>query len=123
MKRTIPLYPGAWPQCIAAAMQAIRELPGDRTMVVTISERKRSNDANSKFHAMCSELGNEIGYTLDEIKRLVKNELGRFTIIDGPVGKIKRLQSSADWDVTEMSEAIELLHRWAAEVGHRWRVE
>jgi hypothetical protein len=123
MKRTIPLYPGAWPQCIAAAMQAIRELPGDRTMVVTISERKRTSDQNSKWHAMAGELAQELGYTPEELKRLAKHELGRYVVIDGPIGKIKRLQSSADWDVTEMSEAIELLHRWAAEVGHRWRVE
>ena len=121
--KTIPLYPGAWHQCTTAAIAAIRELTPTQTYVVTIKKRQRTTDQNNKFHAMCGELGDEIGYTLDEMKRLVKNELGRFTIIDGPCGKIKRLQSSADWDKDEMSEAIELLHRWAAEVGHRWRVE
>ena len=123
MKRTIPLYPGAWHQCIAAAIAAIRELEPRKTMLVTITERKRSTDQNSKWHAMAGELAQELGYTPEELKRLAKHELGRYTIIDGPVGKIKRLQSSADWTVDEMSAAIELLHRWAAEVGHRWRVE
>ena len=121
--KTIPLYPGAWHQCTTAAISAIRELKPTQTWVVTIKKRQRTTDQNSKFHAMCGELGDEIGYTLDEMKRLVKNELGRYTIIDGPCGKIKRLQSSADWDQDEMSEAIELLHRWAGEVGHRWRVQ
>lgn len=123
MKRTIHLYPGAWHQCVAAAISAIRELKPDRVRTITIGERKRSLDQNSKWHAMAGELAEEIGYTPEELKRLAKNELGRFTVIDGPCGKIKRLQSSADWDKDEMSEAIELLNRWAAEVGHRWRVE
>ena len=123
MKQTIPLYLGAWPQCVAAAIAAIRALEPKRTMVVTISERKRTSDQNSKWHAMAGELAQELGYTAEELKRLAKHELGRFTVIDGPVGKIKRLQSSADWSVEEMSEAIELLNRWAAEAGHVWRVQ
>ena len=121
--KTIALYPGAWSQCVAAAISAIRELTPAQTYVVTIKKRQRTLDQNSRWHAMAGELAEEIGYTPEELKRLAKNELGRYTIIDGPCGKIKRLQSSADWDKDEMSEAIELLHRWAAEVGHRWRVE
>lgn len=123
MKKQIPLYPGAWQQCVLAAIAAIRELKPDQTWVVTLTKRKRTNEQNSKWHAMAGELANEIGYTPEELKRLAKNELGRYTIIDGPCGKVKRLDSSADWDKDEMSEAIELLYRWGAEVEHRWRVE
>lgn len=101
----------------------IASLPDDKPFVVEVKKPKRTNPQNDRFHAMCGELGDEIGYTLDEMKRLVKNELGRYQVIDGPCGKIKRLESSADWDKDEMSAAIELLIRWGAEVGHRWRVQ
>lgn len=123
MKQQFTLYPGAWQMCKAAVIRALHELPTDAIKVVTITNRKRSTDQNSKWHAMAGELAQELGYTPEELKRLAKHELGRYTVIDGPVGKIKRLQSSADWTFDEMSEAIELLNRWATEVNHRWRVE
>jgi len=105
------------------ALRYINQLPDDKAYVVEVKKPRRTNPQNDRFHAMCQELGDEIGYTCEEMKRLVKNELGRYRVIDGPCGKIKRLQSSADWDRAEMSEAIELLIRWGGEVGHRWRIE
>lgn len=70
MKRTIPLYPGAWPQCVATAIAAIRELEPRKAMLVTISERKRTGGQNDRWHAMAGELAEELGYTPDELKRL-----------------------------------------------------
>ena len=107
---------------IAGHLQA---LPLDKAFEVEIRpyRSRRTVDQNSKFHAMCQELGQEIGYTAAELKKLVKHELGYYQIIDGPCGKIKRLESSADWNTERMAEAIEQLHRWGAEVSHRWSAE
>ena len=107
---------------ISKALQQL-DTAGAWQVQVKRYRRSRTMPQNSKFHAMCQELGTEIGYTAGEIKRLVKNELGAYELIAGPVGKIKRMQSSADWNTEQMAQAIELLQRWAAEVGHRWSAE
>ena len=44
-------------------------------------------------------------------------------ILDGPLGKVWRFESSADWDRQRMAEAIELLYRWGIDADHVWRVE
>jgi hypothetical protein len=104
---------------------ALQTLDTDKAWVVEVKQHRsrRTLPQNSRFHAMCQELGQELGYTAGELKRLVKNELGFYAIIDGPCGKIKRLESSADWNTERMAQAIEQLNRWAAEVGHRWSAE
>ena len=103
----------------------IERLPADKAWTVVVKKfvRQRTTDQNSRFHAMCTELGNAVGYTCEELKKLVKKELGRYQTIDGPMGRVIRFQSSADWNSVEMSEAIELLHRWAIEAEHVWSVE
>lgn len=111
--------------CIERIIDAIQNLENDRAYTVKITQNKdrRTLDQNSKFHVMCQELGDTLGYTCEEVKKLVKNELGFYEIIDGNLGKVKRLDSSADWDTEKMSRAIEQLNIWAIDCGHRWRVE
>ena len=110
---------------IGAITEALQKLPHDRAWTVRIypTQTTRTLSQNAKFHAMCEELGQELGYTCAEMKKLVKHELGYYQIIDGPCGKVKRFESSADWNTERMAEAIEQLHRWGAEVGHRWSAE
>ena len=100
-------------------------LPPEKTWSVEIKQhrKRRTTDQNSKFHAMCQELGQEVGYTCEELKRLVKKEIGACQIVDGPLGKVLRFESSADWDRQRMAEAIELLYRWGIDADHVWRVE
>lgn len=111
--------------CIANVISALHTLDDDKAYTVKISKQrqKRTIDQNSKFHAMCHELGDTLGYTCEEVKRLVKHELGFYKVIEGQVGKIARLESSAEWDAEKMSRAIEQLNLWAIEVSHVWRVE
>jgi len=106
-------------------MDDLHDLDGDKSYTVTVKQKRdrRTVDQNSKFHAMCQELGNVLGYTFDEVKRLVKHELGFYTVIDGSVGKVARLESSADWDTEKMSRAIEQLNLWAIECDHVWRLD
>ena len=102
--------------------EALQALPTDKAWTVSIELRRyrRTLPQNDKMHAMLGELASVLGYTLGELKRLLKNEMGAYVVVDGPMGKIKRLESSADWSKERMAEAIELLHQWAAMVGHRF---
>ena len=119
------LQPHTWAGIMQNIQYALMNLDRDKSWTVEIKQRKhnRTLEQNSKFHAMCQELGDVLGYTCEEVKRLVKHELGFYKVIDGQVGKVARLESSADWDSEKMSKAIEQLNIWAIEVGHVWRVE
>jgi hypothetical protein len=114
-----------WSRVMNNIQYALMNLDKQKNWLVEIKEKKdsRSLEQNNKFHAMCQELGDAIGYTAEEMKRLAKHELGFYTVVNGPVGKIARLDSSADWDTEKMSRAIEQLNIWAIEVGHIWRIE
>lgn len=105
--------------CIAA----IETIPADQAYVVEIKPPQRTLPQNSRWHAMAGELAKELGYTQKEMETHAKEELGRYTDITGPLGTVRRYQSSKDWAKDEMTEAIDLLIRWGGEVGHRWRVE
>ena len=124
-KVEIPQHEQIRQVCVANVISALHTLDPSKAYVVKISEQRnrRTIDQNSKFHAMCQELGDVLGYTCEEVKRLVKHELGFYKVIDGQVGKVARLESSADWDSEKMSKAIEQLNIWAIEVSHVWRVD
>jgi len=110
---------------IGFCQDVIALLPPEKTWSVEIKQyrKRRTTDQNAKFHAMCQELGQEVGYTCEELKRLVKKEIGACQIVDGQLGKVWRFESSADWDRQRMAEAIELLYRWGIDADHVWRVE
>ena len=119
------LQPYNWAGVMQNIRYALMNLDQNRSWLVEIKQRKqgRTNDQNSKFHAMCAELADVLGYTSGELKRLTKHELGFYTVVNGRAGKVARLESSADWDAEKMSRAIEQLNIWAIEVGHVWRIE
>ena len=119
------LNPNNWDGVMYNIENALMNLDQQKAWTVEIKKRvdRRTLDQNSKFHAMCSELGDAIGYTAEEMKRLLKHELGFYTVVDGPVGKIARLETSADWDTEKMSRAIEQLNIWAIDVNHVWRLD
>ena len=124
-KATIPELAAIREQQIGRIMGNLRQLDKEIAFAITITPAKdrRTLDQNNKFHAMCQELGDALGYTCEELKRLVKHELGFYTVVDGAVGKVARLDSSANWDTEKMRRAIEQLNLWAIDVGHVWRVE
>ena len=107
----------------ANCLAAINAIPADQAFAVEIKPPPRSLPQNSRWHAMAGELGRTVGYTQKEMERAAKDELGRYTDIQTTLGTVRRYQSSRDWAKDEMTEAIDLLIRWGAEVGHRWRVE
>ena len=119
------LQPHTWAGVMQNIQYALMNLDQQKSWTIEIKQRKqgRTLEQNSKFHAMCAELAKVLGYTDGELKRLTKHELGFYTVVNGPAGKVARLESSADWDAEKMSRAIEQLNLWAIEVGHVWRNE
>lgn len=71
----------------------------------------------NKFHALCREIGKELGETPGHIKEAVKQE--HFGLDEFKIGGkwYRAVKSSEDAKRMEYSELIETALRWAAENG------
>ncbi len=80
-------------------------------------KRRRSIDQNAKMHVMIRELARHVGHSEGELKDYLKEEYGpkekRTMFGRTYVGP----KSTADYNVEEASEIIEILHMLGAEVG------
>jgi len=72
---------------------------------------KRSNQQNKYLHLVLTDMGNSLGYSLDEIKTLVKRHCG----LAYKKGEYMFLRSTADLDKKEFGEFVANMQRWAAE--------
>ncbi len=93
--------------------------PEDDYQLTLGPARKEKSHAQRKlFHKLCTEAGKELGYTMGQIKEMVKEEhFGREEIL-APNGKLYLVvQSSEESDRIDYSALIETLLRWAAENG------
>ena len=97
----------------------IGQLPDDKPVVVEIKPyvKRRNLPQNERFHATIGALAKETGYTPQEVKNLVKDEMNWFEMIDGPLGQRKRYKSSADMNKIQMAESTEILNRWCIDLG------
>jgi hypothetical protein len=78
------------------------------------ARKSRSLDQNAYFHKIVSIWAEDIGYTIDEAKTVIKRELGYYYEKNGN----KFLISTATMDSKTMSELIEKFIIWAgAEFG------
>lgn len=78
---------------------------------------RRSLDQNAKMHVMIRELGKHLGYSEAEMKDVVKNEYGpKRTVRVGDRDHVIP-KSTADYNVEEAGEMIEVLHMIGAETG------
>ena len=100
-------------------IEAIKQWPRDVALEASLKRfvPRRNIPQNSRFYATCTALAKSTGYTVEEVKRLVKDEMGWHEVIDGPLGKRKRYKSSADWNKIQMAEATEILNCWCVELG------
>lgn len=73
---------------------------------------KRSNPQNAYLHMVLADMGQHLGYTLEEIKTLAKRNCG--LAYQHPNGGMF-LRSTADLDTKEFCEFVERLQRWASE--------
>lgn len=72
---------------------------------------KRSNQQNKYLHLVLTDMGNTLGYTIDEIKTLAKRHCG----LAYKKGEYMFLRSTADLDTKEFGEFVTRLQQWAAE--------
>jgi hypothetical protein len=79
--------------------------------------RNKSQEQRGFFHAICTEIGEQIGMTMGQVKEAVKIE--HFGFEEYRIfGKWYRgLQSSEDADRENYSKLIDTAIRWAAEEG------
>ena len=97
------------------ALKCVKEAP--KGHVVTITPKKRSLDQNAKFHALCQDIGSELGYTAQEMKELAKYSV--FGIIEREFhGKtLAELKATSKCNTQEMGQLIDWLYITAAENG------
>lgn len=92
-----------------------------KEVAVTIQEPKdiRTLQQNKYFHKCCSILGNEIGYTVEEMKVILKKEFGMYDEVhDKKTGEVLiNWKSTADLTKKDFAELTENLLRFAAEQG------
>lgn len=71
----------------------------------------------NKFHAICRQIGNQLGNTPAEIKTAIKTY--HYGMDEFKVGDkwYRGLRSTEDDGKIEYSELIEVAYRWAAENG------
>ena len=90
----------------------------DWELVLKPHKRDKTHEQRKLFHAMCGDVGKELGYTPGQVKAMVKEEhFGKDTITSPSGRKYEVVQSSEEADRPEYSELIETLLRWAAENG------
>ena len=84
----------------------------------TCGHRQNKSDIQRNlFHALCREIGKEIGLEPGKVKEAVKADF--YGIDEFKVGNkwYRGIRSSEDSDRIEYSELIDFAYRWAADAG------
>jgi len=90
----------------------------DYLLTIAPARKEKSHEQRKLFHALCTEAGNQLGYTPGQVKAMVKEEYFGLDQITTKSGKTYTVvQSSEDADRIEYSALIECLLQWAAENG------
>ena len=100
-------------------LDAVMEIRGDDQMEVVIQKHKqrKTDEQRSFWHVLLSILGEETGYTLGEVKYLVKAAvIGSETVSVGNM-TVEVVPSSEKQDRERYSELIEATYQIAAEAG------
>lgn len=92
------------------AMQIMRS----STVEIKVVRQTRSLRSNAYLHLLLGICGVEWGYTLSEVKTIWKRDIAPSIFVYYKSGK-PFIKSSAGLDSKEMSNAIDLLKRYAAE--------
>jgi hypothetical protein len=100
-------------------LDAVMNIRGDDQMEVVIQKHKqrKTDEQRSWFHVLCSMLGNETGYTLGEIKQMVKGVVLGSTTVSVGNQSFEVVESSEKQNRETYSQLIEGVYRLAAEAG------
>ena len=84
---------------------------------ISASDSKGSNAQLARLHAMIREIANDLGYTFEEVKLIVKRGVGLCFMRD----KQEYCKSFADCDAAELNLAIQECIRLGDEAGIQLR--
>lgn len=101
------------------AADAVMQIKGDDDMEVIIRKREHSKTAEQRsfFHFLCKALGDETGYTLGEIKEMVKMEILGTKIVEIAGRHREVVESSEAQNKLMYSALIEGVYKLGAEAG------
>jgi hypothetical protein len=90
-------------------------------IVLTESKDVRTNEQNDRLWAMYKAIGDYLGYSQDEIHKMMKYKFLRTErIINGEVFEV--LKSTTKLSVEDMTQYQENIEAWAAtEIGFSWQ--
>ena len=90
----------------------------DLELEIRQRKKEKTHEQRKLWHAELTEFGRELGYTMLQIKEVVKREFFGSTLITMPNGKMHEvIPSSEEADRYNYSELIEFTRRLAAENG------
>ena len=97
----------------------LKELPdgANMEMFIAVSSEKGTNAQLARLHAMIREIANDIGYTFEEVKLIIKRHTGLCFMKD----KVQYCKSFADCDKDELNLCIQECIRIGDENGIQLR--
>ena len=109
----------------AALMRVLSMLGGllvkptdDLELELRPRRKEKSHQQRKYLHKICTDIGKQLGYTMGQVKAMVKEEHFGADTIQTPSGRVYHvIQSSEDEDRGGYSALIETALRWGAENG------
>lgn len=90
----------------------------DWDLILSPHKRNKTHEQRKLFHALCAEVGKELGYSPGQVKEMVKEDyFGRDEIVTPSGKRYSVVKSSEDADRMEYSELIDHLIMWSAQNG------
>ena len=99
-------------------LEKVDKLIQEDAYVELKKKNQRTNSQNRYLHLIIGHFALETGYAPDYVKPAFFKKKANAEIfveeIDGKLGKVRQLRSSADLSTEEMSKAIERFKNWSA---------
>ncbi len=99
-------------------LEKVDKLISQDAYVELTNKNQRSNSQNRYLHLIIGHFALETGYAPDYVKqRFFKKDANAEIFVeevDGKLGKVRQLRSSADLSTDEMSKAIERFKNWSS---------
>ncbi len=102
--------------CIDAILRLPLEAPFFQ-VAITYYDPDKSHEQRKKWHAMLTEIGNQVGATMGQVKHAIKVEFYGLEDYELDGKAYTFVQSSEESKKGEYSRLIEYTYQWAAERG------
>jgi len=97
----------------------LKAIPYDGTFKMEIKkvESKRSIAQNSLYWMWLTIIGNEVGYTKDEMHDVLRHTLLQPVITEAMGKVVEQLPSTTKMKIGEFTEYLTAIEQWSAEMG------